>query len=106
MMTIEKIEQEIKTNGAVLLYFSGENCGVCKALRPKIESAFTVNFPKIKQIFINANEYPKIAAHFSIFTVPSILIYFDTKEIKRESRHISVSQLVQSIKRPYELFFH
>lgn len=105
-MNINDIKKEIQSNDAVMIYFSGENCGVCKALKPKIQSSFEINFPKIKQIFISANNYPQIAAHFSIFTIPSILVYFDKKETKRESRHISVDQLIQSTKRPYELFFN
>ena len=105
-MNIEDIQNEINSNDAILLYFSGENCGVCTALKPKIQSSFQIHFPKIKQLFISASDYPAIAAHFSIFTIPSVLIYFDGKETKRESRHISVDQLIQSTKRPYELYFN
>ena len=105
-MNIEDIEKEIQSNDAVMIYFSGEKCGVCTALMPKIQSSFKTNFPKIKQIFISASDYPRIAAHFSIFTIPSVLVYFDKKETKRESRHISIDQLIQSTKRPYELFFN
>jgi len=105
-MCIEDIENEIKNNDAVMLYFSGKNCGVCTALKPKIQAAFTEHFPKIKQIFISANEYPKIAAHFSIFTIPSVLIFFDAKETRRESRHISVEQIIQTNKRHYAMFFN
>jgi len=105
-MKIEDVEQFIKTEDAVLLYFSGENCAVCKALMPKIQSSFIFHFPKIKQYFISANDYPAIAAHFSIFTIPSVLIYFEGKETRRQSRHISVDNLIQSTKRPYELFFN
>ena len=105
-MNIQDIEKQIQTNDAVMIYFSGNNCGVCTALKPKIESSFTNHFPKIKQLYINAHDFPQIAAHFSIFTIPSLLVYFDKKETKRESRHISVDQLMQSTKRPYELFFN
>ena len=105
-MNIEDIQNEINSNDAILLYFSGQNCGVCTALKPKIQSSFQIHFPKIKQLFISASDYPAIAAHFSIFTIPSVLIYFDGKETKRESRHISVDQLIQSTKRPYELYFN
>ena len=105
-MDIEDIEKEIQSNDAVMLYFSGENCGVCTALMPKIQSSFKTNFPKIKQLFISASDFPQIAAHYSIFTIPSILVYFDKKETKRESRHISVDQLIQSTRRPYDLFFN
>jgi len=104
-MQIEDMKQLISSNDALLIYFSGENCGVCKALMPKIKSSFELNFPKIRQEFISANDYPEIAAYFSIFTVPSILIYFDGKETRRESRHISVENLIQNTKRPYGLYF-
>jgi len=105
-MNIDEIEQQIKNNDAVILYFSGDNCGVCTALKPKIQSSFENNFPKIKQVFINASEFPDVAAHYSIFTIPSILVYFDGKETKRESRHISVDQLIHSTQRTYNLFFN
>ena len=105
-MFIEDIEKEIQSNDAIMLYFSGENCGICKALMPKIQSSFQSNFPKIKQVFISASDYPALAAHFSIFTIPSVLVFFEGKETKRESRHISVEQLIQGTKRPYNIFFN
>jgi len=104
-MKREEIQNKIEQNDAVLLYFSGKNCAVCKALQPKIHDLFTENFPKIEQIYISADIYPEIAAYFSIFTVPSLLVYFEGKETKRESRNISVDQLAQKTKRLYELYF-
>jgi len=104
-MNIEDIEKEILQNDAVLIYFGAKNCGVCEVLQPKIKSSFKKYFPKIKQVKIQSDQYPKIASHFHIFTVPSILIFFDKKECKRESRHISVDELIQSTKRTYDLFF-
>jgi len=105
-MTIEQIEQKIKSTDAILLYFSGENCGVCKALMPKISTSFKNNFPKIQQVIVNTSEHPKISAHLNIFTVPSVLVFFDGKECKRESRHISVEQFVQNTQRSYDMFFN
>ena len=104
-MMIQDIKKEIEENDAILIYFSAKNCSVCKVLQPKIESSFKKYFPKIKQLTIQSDQYPKIASHFHIFTVPSILIFFDKKECKRESRHISVDELIQSTKRTYDLFF-
>ncbi|MGB5867761.1 MAG: thioredoxin family protein [Arcobacteraceae bacterium] len=105
-MSIEDLEYEIQNNDALLVYFSGENCGVCQALQPKIKNSFEKSFPKIKQLYISANDFPQTAAHFSIFTVPSIIIFFDKKETKRESRHISVDNLIHSTQRVYDIFFN
>jgi len=104
-MTIEDIQSKIRNNNATMLYFSGEDCGVCHALMPKIKESFSSNFPKIEQIYISASQYPQIAASFSVFTIPTIIVFFDGKEFIKKSRHISVSGLNEEIQRPYGLFF-
>ncbi|MEA3512860.1 MAG: thioredoxin family protein [Campylobacterota bacterium] len=104
-METKDVNQEIKNNDAIMIYFSGENCGVCKALQPKIQKEFTNNFPKIKQLFISASDFPQIAVSFSVFTIPSVVVFFEGKENLRKSRHISVLQLSDELKRPYGLLF-
>ena len=32
----QQVEEAINKNDAVLIYFSGENCSVCKVLKPKL----------------------------------------------------------------------
>jgi thioredoxin-like negative regulator of GroEL len=89
----------------LLVYFSGVNCNVCKVLQPKITSSFKKHYPLITQVVIEIEKYPNIAGQFNVFTAPTIVIYFDKKEIKRKSRNLSVQQLLQEIQRPYELYF-
>ena len=104
-MQIEDLQQEIKNNDAVMIYFSGEHCGVCKVLEPKIKEAFSLSFPKIKQIYINAEEHKLTAIEYGVFSMPTIIVYFDGKEFARKSRNLSVAGFAQEIKRPYGLFF-
>ncbi len=104
-MEIENLQEIIKNNDAIMVYFSGENCGVCKALQPKIKDLFNTEFPKIKQIYISADEFTQTAAQLNVLSIPTVIIYFDSKEFIRESRHISISELSLQIQRPYSLFF-
>ena len=104
-LKIDDIKQIIETNDAVMLYFSGKNCNVCHALQPKIKEAFDTNFPKIKQLYIDATDNTQLAASYEVFSVPTILIFFDKKETKRVSRYISVSELIHDISRLYNLMF-
>ena len=104
-MNIEDLEKEIKSNEAVMVYFSGENCGVCHALRPKIQDAVTNNFPKIKQLYISATEFRETAASLNVFTIPTVIVFLDGKEFIRQSRHISVGGFTEELQRPYNLFF-
>jgi len=105
-LQIEELQEIIKKQDAVMVYFSGKNCGVCKALQPKIEELFAQEFPKIKQVYISADEFAQTAAQFSVLTIPTVLVFFDAKEFIRESRHISIHELASSIQRPYGLFFN
>lgn len=104
-MNLDDIQKHIETNNAVMLYFSGEDCGVCKVLQPKVETLFNKEFPKINQIYVSASSHKDIAAHFGIFTVPSLIVFLDSKEFIKESRNISLLKLEEQLKRPYNLFF-
>ncbi len=101
--TLEQIEEIIKSELGVLLYFSTPTCNVCHALKPKIIEAFDTHFPQIKHCFIDASASPQIPASMQIFSVPTIVVFLDGKEFARESRNVSVGELVKKIKRPYEM---
>ncbi len=98
-------EQIISSSDALLLYFSHDGCNVCKVLRPKLECLLNDNYPKFKFTYINTVEQPEVAAQFQVFTVPTVLVYFEGKEYFRFSRNIGLSQLEDAIKRPYHLLF-
>ncbi len=102
-LSLSDVEQIIKSELGVLLYFSTPTCNVCKALKPKITKAFDENFPLIKQYFIDSSISPDIPASMQIFSVPTIVVFLDGKEFARESRNVSIPQLIEKIKRPYEI---
>ncbi len=58
-MTLEEIKNEIENSEAVMLYFWGDNCNVCDALKPKIKGLLDSEFPNIKQIYIDAKSNPE-----------------------------------------------
>lgn len=95
----------IKTNKALLIYFSHDKCNVCKVLQPKIAKLINDCFPNIKLYYSDTEKTPEIAAQNQIFTVPTLILYFDGKEYLRKSRNIGIDELYKQIKRPYELMF-
>ena len=105
-MELVDLENELQSNDAVMIYFSGNDCGVCNVLKPKIEELFTEKFPKVKQIYISAEVFRDTAAQHSVLSIPTILVYFDNKEFLRVSRLISVSDVENKISRTYDLFFN
>lgn len=90
---------------AVLAYFSHEKCGVCKTLKPKVEDHFEQNFPKFDLVYINVELTPEISGQYSVFTIPTLLIFFNGKESLRKSRNFGIDELSQAAARPYSLLF-
>ncbi|AXH14183.1 thioredoxin family protein [Malaciobacter mytili] len=102
--TLDFITSKINTGEPVLIYFSGEMCSVCNVLKPKIQEEISKKFPKIEQFEVKADLYKQIASHFTVFSIPTILVFFDKKEFKRVGRNISISLFMQELERPYNLF--
>ena len=102
-MTLKTVEDTIEKEIGVLLYFSGEQCNVCHALRPKFTEAFDQHFPLLQQIFLDAHEYPEVSAHFQVFSVPTMIVFLQGREFAREGRAVSLHQLVEKLSRPYRI---
>ncbi len=93
----------IKDDLAVMIYFSGQGCGVCKVLQPKIKQAFDKYYPLIKQYYFDIEEYKEFAISHNVFSMPTVLVFLDGKEFIRKSRNMSVDGIVNDLKRPYSL---
>ena len=102
-MTPAAIEETLKTNPAVMLYFSAPTCNVCHALKPKLFEAVGSNFDAFEIVSIDIAESPEIASHFGVFAIPTLLVFLDGREFLRKSRHMSVGEVVEAIRRPYEI---
>lgn len=103
MQTLDTINQTLNGNDAVMLYFSAPGCNVCHALKPKLTEAVMNEFPTFVIIGIDISETPEIASHFSVFTIPTVLVFFQGREFLRKSRHMSVGEVITAIERPYNL---
>jgi len=102
-MILEELQNTIKSEVGVLLYFSGENCNVCHALRPKFKELFDREFSQLKQIYLDAHENAEISAHYQVFSVPTMIVFMDGREFAREGRAVSLHQLTEKLKRPYNM---
>lgn len=103
MQTLEDIKKIIEQNLAVMIYFSAPSCSVCHALKPKLLEAIGENFKDFKIVSVDISIEQEIAANFSVFTIPTVLVFLDGKEFLRKSRNMSVDEVIKEIKRPYEM---
>ena len=96
--SLTKAEEVVRDYQIVMLYFSRNECGVCDAIRPKVEQLLASR-PRIRAFEINAEETPEAAAQYSIFTIPGILLFILGKESIREARYVSIEELTGRIDR-------
>lgn len=100
--SIEEVNRFVENHRLSFIYISRTNCSVCHALLPKVREMLA-DFPEIQMSHINADEVPDIAGHFSIFTVPVLLLFVEGKEIIREARFVQMDTLESQVSKIYEL---
>ena len=94
-----------KINTAVCFYLSTPECNVCKVLKPKVIEILEADFPNIFFCYVDLNEAKEISGQLSVFSVPTILVYFEGKETIRVSRNVHLEELREQIERYYKMIF-
>jgi len=83
------------------IYFTGNDCGVCQVLKPKLKAMLEEEFPLVEFSEINIQTQPELSAKYLIFTVPVLLIQVDSKEYAKFIRSFSVSEVREKLHKPY-----
>ena len=88
-MTLSEFNQIIEKNAIIVCYFSHDECNVCKVLKPQVRE-LVAGFEEIEFLYVNTVESPEVSGQLMVFAVPTIIIYFDGREARRYSRHLSL----------------
>ena len=103
--SIEEFENIKNTQKAFVLYITDGTCNVGENIAPKLEKLIADHFPKLKLYYSYTSNTPEISAQLSIFTVPTLLVYFDGKLYIQKSRTFSLQELAIEIERFYKMLF-
>lgn len=103
--TPERLRKLTEDADGALLYFSNDACNVCKVLKPKVIDLLQDTFPRMEIGYVDTEKSPELSGQHRVFTIPTLLIFFQGKEQHRFSRNISLHQLEAAIERPYGLIF-
>lgn len=104
VQTIEELDALTRANDMVLLYVGGRSCGVCRDLQPKLEEMIA-SYPEISLVKVEAEDSPLLAAHYSIFSIPALILLIQGKETMREAGIVSLGQIERKIARYRGLFY-
>jgi thioredoxin-like negative regulator of GroEL len=103
--TPERLRELTGDSDGVLLYFSNDACSVCKVLKPKVIELLQDTFPRMEMGYVDTEKSPELSGQHRVFTIPTLLIFFQGREQHRFSRNISLHQLEAAIERPYGMIF-
>ncbi|MDD2549131.1 MAG: thioredoxin family protein [Bacteroidales bacterium] len=98
-------DELITQHDSVLLYLSGNDCGVCGILEPKVKELMESKFPKVKLFFLDATINRELAAQLRMLSIPGIIYYADGREVFRASGLIHLSEFERKVERTYKLMF-
>lgn len=103
--SFEEFLEISRSSTAVCFYLSTPECNVCKVLKPKVIEMIGNDFPEMNFCYVDLNEAKEISGQLSVFSVPTILVYFDGKETIRVSRNVHLEELREHIERYYKMIF-
>lgn len=96
--SLTDILDTVKSNKLSIIIASTKACGVCVAIKPRIQQILG-NYTHIKPIYIDIDSLQSLSGEFMIFTVPTIILFAEGKEVHRESRIIDFKKLEFEISR-------
>ncbi|MFZ0388838.1 MAG: thioredoxin family protein [Calditrichia bacterium] len=97
-----ELKEHLKQSRLLVAYFSYPGCSVCRVLLPKVKQ-ITGSCRNCSFVYINTQEDPETGGQYLVFTAPTIIIFVDGKESRRFSRHFSLQDLKDFLKRIEEI---
>lgn len=98
------IDAVIKESPMVLVYVSAPSCNVCKVIKPQLKEAITRQFPELLWFDVDASVSIEWTGQQQVFSIPTVLVYFDGQEWLRKSRNFGVTEITSALERPYQIF--
>jgi hypothetical protein len=83
--------------GLKSVYYTNTSCGVCGSMKPQVDALFSSLNTEVKEVLIS--EMKSLTAQQLIMQAPTLICYFDGKEIIRMSGFIDLNRLKTQLER-------
>ena len=84
----------LKSEKTVIVDFWATWCGPCRMLSPIVDEA-AEETDAIKFCKINVDEEPDLASQFKVMTIPTLIVFKDGQEVKRNVGVISKEEVIK-----------
>ncbi len=87
---------ELINGDKVIVDFYADWCGPCRMLGPIVEEVCNSN--NIKLVKVNVDENPEIAKEYGIMSIPTLILFKEGSEIKKNVGFLREEELLEFIK--------
>lgn len=95
--TVEEFDSTI-SKGKTLVDFYAIWCGPCNMLTPVLEEMDDQgDFKDIKVVKVNVDDLMEIAERYSVYSIPTLILFEDGKVVKKTLGYQNKNQLLQFI---------
>lgn len=98
---LSQIKAEIERHTVCLLFIKMANCDVCDVTYEKTIKLLD-NYQQVHRIAASIEQIPSLAGEYLVLTAPTILLFFDGKEVFRQSRFVLFGEFEQVLKNVVE----
>lgn len=100
----EALSELLQSRPAVLLLYGGASCRVCQAIKPRLETLASEEFPNLVTAYIDCQEAAgPLCAACGIFSLPVVQLWFEGQRFAEFARVFSIGDVRAALERPYGL---
>ncbi|CAM3294834.1 thioredoxin [Brevibacillus invocatus] len=93
---LSEVKAHLEAHPISLLFIKMANCGVCDATLEKTIKLLEA-YPEVEGRIVSIEKTPEISGEFLVFAAPTILLFFEGKEVHRQSRIVVFGELEDAL---------
>lgn len=99
-VTEQSFDAEVlRAKGTVMVDFTAEWCGPCRALEPLLHQVAVENEGRVKVTSVNGDTWPELAARYGVRGFPTVVVFENGVEVGRQIGLTSKSRLLSLLNR-------
>lgn len=93
---MSEVKAHLEAHPISLLFIKMANCGVCDATLDKTIKLLEA-YPEVEGRIVSIEQMPEISGEYLVFAAPTILLFFEGKEVHRQSRIVVFGELEDAL---------